>query len=283
MGLTFQRMIMLKWMLMFLLCSTAMAETKADFNSAEAQVLKVEALRLWQKRDDQQSLEESLSKFEMVHSAQPEDIEILTYLARGYFLLAELHLDNKDLKMKNFEKAKDFGEKALETNADYKKQKEKDIEKAITKLTKREVPPMFWKAAALGKWAKLNGIMSSLKYKGEILASIRQVEELWPDFFYGAVPRYWGGFYAVAPSIAGGDMKKSKKNFQKAMEVAPEYLGTKVLYAELYLTEEDEEKEFKKQLQEVLTAPEGPVELQPENRLEKKKAEKLLEQVDKLF
>ena len=261
----------------------AQVEEKSDFSSAESKVMKMEALRLWQKRDDQQSLEESLSKFEHVHAANPQDLDTLIYLIRGYFTLAELHLDNKDLKMRNFEKAKSFGEKALELNPDYKKIKDDDLQGAIAKLSKKEVPPMFWMAAALGKWAKLNGVMASLKYKSQILAMIRQVEKLWPDFFHGAVPRYWGGFYAVAPRIAGGDMKKSKENFKKAMLVAPEYLGTKVLYAELYLTEEDDKKEFKKQLEEVLAASDGPAELQPENRLEKKKAEKLLEQIDKLF
>ncbi|MCM2349142.1 MAG: TRAP transporter TatT component family protein [Bacteriovoracaceae bacterium] len=254
-----------------------------NFSDAEAKLMKTEALRLWQKRDDQQSLEEALSKFEHVHSAQPENLEILTYLTRGYFILAELHLTNDDLKKRNLEKARSFGEKGMATNPEYKKLASKDIEEAIKKLTVNEVPVTFWTASSLGKWAKLNGIMASLRYKDQILGMIKQVEKLQPDFYYGAVPRYWGGFYAVAPSIAGGDMKKSKKKFQEAMTVAPEYLGTKNLYAELYLVEKEDKKEFKKQLLEVIASPNGPQEIVPENILEKKKAERLLEQADELF
>lgn len=279
-------MIMLKMFLIFVLLSNftwAQDKDKKDFTQGETKALKAEALRLWQKRVDQQSLEESLSKFEHVHRSMPEDLEILTYLTRGYFTLAELHLTNDDLKKKNFEKAREFGERGLATNPEYQKKASKDIEDAIEKLTDKEVPVLFWTAASLGKWARLNGVMSSLKYKGQILAMIKRVEKLRPDFYYGAVPRYWGGFYAVAPSIAGGDMKKSKKNFKKAMKVAPEYLGTKVLYAELYLVKEDEKKEFKKQLEEVLAASNGPEEIAPENMLEKKKAERLLEKTDDLF
>jgi len=259
------------------------ASAQGDLSPAEAKIMRTEAVRLWQKRVDQQSLEESLSKFEHVHQTNPNDLEILAYLSRGYYLLAELHHTNDDLKKKTFEKARDFGQKGMETNPEYKKLAEKDVEKAIEKLTEREVPVMFWAAAALGKWAKLNGIMSSLKFKDQIVATIKQVEKLNPNFYYGAVPRYWGGFYAVAPRIAGGDMKKSKENFHKAMEMAPEYLGTKVLYAELYLTEKDDKKEFKKQLMEVIAAPNGPADLEPENILEKKKAEMLLEKIDKFF
>lgn len=242
-----------------------------------------DGLTAFQKRDDKASLETSLGKFEEAHKKSPQDLTPLTYLARGYFTLAEFHHDDKDQKKKNFEKAREFGEKGLMLNPDYAKLAKNDIEAAIEKLTLKEVETLYWSAASLGKWAKLNGIMSSLGYKGQILAMIRRVEALKPDFFHAAVPRYWGGFYAVAPSIAGGDMKKSKKNFQKAMEMAPEYLGTKTLYAELYLVKEDEEKEFKKVLEEVLAAPVGSEEIQPENKMEKKKAERLLKEMKDLF
>jgi hypothetical protein len=242
-----------------------------------------EALKKWQKRDDQTSLQEALTKFETIHSSNPQDLEVLTYLTRGYFTLAELHLTKDDEKKKTYEKARRFGETGMALNPDYKKLADDDIEKAIDKLTEKEVPVLFWSAASLGKWAKLNGVMSSLKFKGQILSMIRRVEKLKPDFYFGAVPRYWGGFYAVAPSIAGGDMDKSKDNFKKAMAVAPEYLGTKVLYAELYLVKKDEEKDFKKVLQEVIAAPNGPEEITPENILEKKKAERLLSKMDDLF
>ena len=258
-------------------------EKKPDLSPAESKLMKTEGVRLWQKRDDQQSLEESLSKFEQALAGSPQDIEILTYLTRGYFLLADLHLDNKDLKMKNYEKAKAFGESGLSSNAEYKKKKDSDIKSAIGALTKNEVPLIFWTAAALGKWSKLNGVMSSLKYKDQILSMIKRVEALEPNYFHGAVPRYWGGFYAVAPRIAGGDMKKSKKNFQRAIEAAPDYLGSHVLFAELYWTEEGNKKEFEKELKLVIAAPNGPEEIRPENMLEKKKAEKLLEKADDLF
>lgn len=249
-----------------------------------ADAIKEEALKLWPKRDNQQTLEEALSKFQKAHEANPQDLEVLTYLARGYYFLAELHLSNEEQKMRNFEKARAFGEKGLLLNPEFKKQTDKkEVEKGIRAITEKEAPVLFWTAASIGKWARLNGIMSSLQYKGRIVAMIEQVEKVKPDFFYGAVPRYWGGFYALAPSIAGGDLKKSKKYFQRAMEMAPEYLGTKTLYAETYLVEKEDKKEFKKVLEEVLKAPNGPEAITPENMLEKKKAERLLENMDELF
>lgn len=274
---------MLKLILLIFLSLQVTHAQKSDFSEAEANLLKKEALSLWANRDDQSNLERALSNFEKVHQTNPTDMEILTYLARGYYVLADLHLDNEALKMKNFETARIYGETGLMLNPDYKKLKEEDIEKAIDKVTDKEAALLFWTAAALGKWAKLYGIMSSLKYKGQIVKMVKKVEKLKPDFFYGAVPRYWGGYYAAVPSIAGGDMDLSQKSFKKAMEMFPEYLGTKTLYAEMYLVKEDNKKEFKKVLEEVLKASNGPVEITPENMLEKRKAEKLLEKMDDLF
>lgn len=241
------------------------------------------ALKDWEKRDVPESLKASLAELEKLHAASPKDREILLYLSRGYFLMGEYHTEGKDEKMKMFEKSKDYGFQGLEVNPEFAELKNDKIEKAILKINPEGAPLAFWTAASIGKWSKLNGIMSSLKYKDQMLGMIRRVEELKPDYMHGAIPRFWGGFYALAPGFVGGDMKKSKKNFEKAMEMAPAYLGTKVFYAETYLVEEDEKKEFKKVLDEVLAAEDGPADIQPENRLEKKKAQKLLGNIKELF
>lgn len=249
---------------------------------AQANV-KSDALKSWAKRDDQQSLETALKQFEEALKENSKDIETLTYLARGYFLHAEYFMTKDDDKKESFKKAKSFGEAALRLNPEFKKLEKKNIEEAIDKLTMKEIAPLYWTAASIGKWARLEGIFKSLGYKNQIISSINKVEKLQPDFFYAAVPRYWGGFYAIAPGIAGGDMDKSKENFKKSMEKAPEYLGTKTLYAELYHVKKGNKKEFKALLEEVINSPDGPEDIAPENRLEKIKAKKLLEMAGKLF
>lgn len=268
--------------LIFLVC-TNLTTKASDLTPAEARALKPEAMRLWEKRADPEALAEALSKFELMHVADPSDPETLLYLSRGHYLMGEFHVGSKDHKMRIFEKGKHYGEKGMATNAEYKKKADQDKEKAIATLTEKEAPLAYWTAANLGKWSKLNGVMASLKYKDEILGLISRVEKLQPDYFYGAVPRFWGGFYAVAPGIAGGDMKKAKKKFEQAIAMAPEFLGNRVLYAELYWVEKGNKKEFSKELEAVLAAPLGPQEIAPENTLEKQKAQELLNQKKKLF
>ncbi len=269
---------------LFLVAGTVSGQGILPLTEPEIKVVTTEAVRLWQKRDVKENLESALSKFELVHEASPKNMETLVYLIRGYYLLGDGFEENKDLKIKMFEKAVEYGDAALALNEEFAKTlKKKDIEEAVEKLGEAEVPAMFWTAASLGKYARANGIFSSMKHKGKIQALVKRVEKVKPDYFHGAVPRYWGGYYAVAPGIAGGDMKKSKKYFEQSIAMAPEYLGTKVLMADVYYTKKGDKKEFKKVLLEVIGDKSNHPELGPENAVERKKAEKLLEQEEKLF
>jgi Tfp pilus assembly protein PilF len=88
----------------------------------------------------------------------------------------------------------------------------------------------------------------------------------------------------VAPSFAGGDLNKSKQQFEKSLKMAPEYQGTKVLMADVYFTKKGDKASFEKVLKEVLASKDdNHPEIGPENALEKKKAEKLLKNMDELF
>ena len=257
-----------------------------SMENSEVVSLKKEALDLWKGRVDQVKLEAALVKFERLHAVNPTDLETLVYLTRGYYFLADSHLQEVDQKKKYYEKGASYGEKAMATNAEFKEavKSGKEVEESLAALTKTEVPAIYWTAANLGKWAKATGIAAALKYKNRLKAMVSRVEELEPNYFFAAPARYWGGFYAVAPSFAGGDMKKSKSQFEKSIKLAPEYQGTKVLMADVYFTKEDKKDEFEKILKEVLASKfDDHPEIGPENALEKKKAEKLLVKMNDLF
>lgn len=248
---------------------------------------KREALDLWQRRDEQASLEQSLKKFEELHKASPAAQEPALYLLQGYFLLGDFHLEKEAQKIEFLEKAVKLGDEMLEQNLPYRDQLKagKDLEQALTALDTSFVPAMFWTAAALGVLARVNGIMSSLKYKSKIVALIKRVEQLEPNYYFGSVPRFWGAYYSVIPGIAGKDLKKSQNYFKQALALGPEFLGTKVLKAETYLVEKDDEKGFRALLNDVLMDSQHdqhPV-LGADNRMQKTKAKILLKQVDELF
>jgi hypothetical protein len=260
--------------------------TSVSMTGAEMKSIKQQAMSGWKERVNKDSLQTALTNYEKLHAADPDHLETLIYLTRGYYFLADSHIDNMDDKKKTYEKAASYGEKAMATNEAFRDSVKsgKKVEEALSELSINEVPAIYWTAASLGKWAKASGIAAALKYKTRIKAMIERVETLQPDYFFGAPSRYWGGFYAVAPSFAGGDMKKSKVQFEKSLKMAPEYLGTKVLMADVYFTKEGKKAEFEKVLNEVLASKHDkhPV-IGPENTMEKKKAQKLLKNMNELF
>jgi hypothetical protein len=110
------------------------------------------------------------------------------------------------------------------------------------------------------------------------------VYELDREFFHGAADRYFGAFYAVAPSFAGGDINKSYEHFQESLKREPKYLATYVLIAELYAPKAQDPKIFDEHVKFVLDAPLDIIPgLEPEAAIEKKKAELLLKKKDELF
>jgi len=180
-----------------------------------------------------------------------------------------------------------WGEKAMATNPEFKKRvidNGEKIEDVLKYLTKNEIESIYWTASNLGKWGKNSGIATVLKYKTRIKNMINRVGELDSNFFHGAFNRYWGAYYAVAPSFAGGDMDKSIENFRKSIKIEPNYLGNYVLVASYWAVKKGDKKLFKDELNKVLKM--NPLKLKvvgPENILEQRKAKKLLENMEELF
>lgn len=262
------------------------ADSTALTDSEKHQLL-TEAKQLWQNRHVQSDLEKALENFQKIATADPSNYEALTYLTRGYYLLADGILENMSEKKKNWETSVSWGEKGMATNPAFKKavvDEKKSVTESVALLDKDQIDALYWATASLGKWAKNSGIMTTLQYKSQIKAMIERVAQLQEDYFYGAVSRYWGVYYAVAPGFAGGSMEKSLESFKKSMKVANNYLGTHVLFAENYAARNGDKETFKKELQFVLNAkPDVIPELTPENTLEKAKAKKLLDKMEDYF
>lgn len=246
-----------------------------------------EAKTLWEKRDNKESLEQCLKLLEEVVAAEPNNYEALVYLSRGNYLLADGHYDDEKNKLNYWQVGLSYGEKALATNKDfYKKTVEEKVavEEALDTLTKNEVEAIYWTAVNLGKWSKLTGVLKAMKYKAKVQKLVKKVEELNPEFFFGAVHRYWGTYYAVAPFFAGGSLEKSLEQYTKTLQIANNYLGSHVLFAENYAVKKGDKELFKKELEFVLNADVNAVpEIRAENAIEKKKAEKLLSKMNEVF
>jgi len=263
------------------------SDNKVELSAEESKKLRSEALVHWNKRHIKEDLLKAIEVYKTLSLSTTKNYEYLTRLSRAYYFLADAHIDEMEEKKKNWEIGTSYGEKAMATNEEFSKRmlasKDAKVEDYLDLLNLDEVQAMYWTASNLGKWAKNSGIATTLKYKTLIKKLISTVERLDPSFFFYAADRYWGAFYSVAPGFAGGSMPKSKERFEKCIKKAPTYLGTKVLYAHYYMVKEEDKEGFKRLLNEVINSKVNKPSITPENFIEKKKARKLLTEIDDLF
>ncbi len=246
----------------------------------------------WEGRADEAKLREAIAKWEEAVGLNPADWETYAKLARAHYLLADGYLFFDDTKHAEFLATYEKGLTVAETgmaalSPDFEKRRHAGtkIEDAAMVLGAEAVPLMYWYATNLGKWARAqNSMPTLLKHKDRIFKIMSRVYELNPEYFHGAPDRYFGAYYAVAPGFAGGDLGKSNEYFQKALQREPKYLATYVLIAENYAPKMQDRALFERHLKFVLEAPEDILpDLIPEARVEKRKAEKLMKEIDEKF
>ena len=243
----------------------------------------------WEQRGDKAKLMEAIAKWEAAFEKAPS-AELATKLARSHYLLGDGYYvleNNAEGRDAEYQKGLDWATRSLKISApEFTKAmtEGKKHAEAITLAPKESVPAMYWYATNLGKWAASKGFATRLRYKDDIKATMTHVKSLDEMFFYAAPWRYFGSFEAVTAGLAGGSLEKSEENYKKAVELAPNYLGTKVLWADFLCTKKQDKVMFKKLLEEVIAA-DAKIDpaIEPENRIEQAKAKKLLAEIEEKF
>lgn len=242
----------------------------------------------WAKRTDPAEIRAAIAAWEKVAAADPKHLEVLVKLTRANYFLADAHLRGDEKKyVEAMDLGVKWGEKAMMAASpefEAKMRAGGKLPEAVKLVGASGVPAMYWYASSLGKWAKRKGFAVLLGQKDNVKATMDRVLALDPNFYYAGPHRYFGAFYAVAPSFAGGDLEKSKVHFTKSLEIAPGYVGTKVLWAQELAVKEQDEDTFVKLLNEVLATPDDVLpDVTPETIAEKGKARELLDSKDDLF
>lgn len=268
---------------------TAQGTTTA---TAAASSAMAEAEALWDKRDDRASLEQAIAKWEEIAKADPSNAGVYVRLSRASYFLADGHLSldpkvTEEEQLAVYTKGVNYGEQALlrlEPDFEATMRAGGEFEDAIRKISAKGVPAAYWYCANIGRFATKKGLSTRLYYKDKLKAAMETIQKVDPKYFYGAADRYLGGFYSVLPSIAGKDLDKSRAHFTASLEQAPEYLGTKMVQAEFLAVELDDEEMYRKLLDEVINGQDTDnPDIAPENRAAKRRAAKMLENIDEVF
>ncbi|MFO0601171.1 MAG: TRAP transporter TatT component family protein [Myxococcaceae bacterium] len=243
----------------------------------------------WEARADKSKLLEAITKWEAAFEKAPT-AELAAKLSRAHYLYGDGYLaleGNTEGRDAEYQKGLDWATRSLQMSApDFAKamSEGKKHAEAITLAPKEAVPGMYWYATNLGKWAAGKGFATRLRYKDDIKATMELVKKYDEMYFFAAPWRYFGSFEAITAGLAGGSLEKSETNYKKAVELAPNYLGTKVLWAEYLCTKKQDKDTFKKLLEEVIAADaKAEPAIAAENGIEQQKAKKLLAEIDDKF
>lgn len=235
-------------------------------------------------RDDRAQLELAIGKWQEAVALKDDDYETYEKLARAHYLLADgwLYFEQNDKKpqfLATYEKGFQYAERGMRARypaVDERLSAGIDLKDAAQLIDKAGIGLLYWYATNLGKWGNAQDITVVLEYKDRIYAVMEHVFELDPQFFYGAADRYFGAYYSIAPSFAGGDLDRSWNHFQTTMKIEPRYVATYNLIAEFYAPKKQDGALFDQMLDKVLAAPDDIIpELTAETKIEKRKAELL--------
>jgi tetratricopeptide (TPR) repeat protein len=262
-------------------------------DAARAQVaqLMATAKAAWAKRDDPAQAKAAIDAWTKASEIDPKNAEALNELTHAIYFYADCHLrfdeDNPEAYKNMHEQGTRAAERALSAMSPAfadKMAAGELIENAISVLNADAVPALYWRSSNLGRWATLESFATLLSYKDEIRAIMEFCLDEYPTYFYQGPDRYFGVFYAKAPSFAGGDMKKSAAHFNIAIQAHPNYYGTRILMAEEWAVKEDNRPLFEELVNYVLNGdPNAIPEIVPEALCEKRKAKKLMSEIDDIF
>jgi hypothetical protein len=248
-----------------------------------------EADAAWAQRVEPAKLDEALTKWERLYETAPS-AELAVKIARGHHLrgdgiyVLEGHGEARDAE---YQQGLDWATKALKRAApEFAKAmaEGRRHETAIALAPKEAVPAMYWYATNLGKWAASKGFGTRERYRADVKATMERVKALDEGYFFAGPWRYFGTFEAVTAGLAGGSLKRSEQSYEKALELAPNYLGAKVLWADFLCTKARDQATYRRLLEEVIAAdPSLEPSIEPENRIEQQKAKKLLSEIDQRF
>lgn len=237
---------------LLLCCGLAFAETNNDDI-----IKKVD--ELWAIRDDQSKVKESLELLKKALENTPEDYELLWRYARINFWIADSS-DNKEIKAKHGKEGYMAGQKAIT-------------------IKPERVEGYFWGVASLGMYSEGIGILKSIKEgnKKKFEDMLNKALKIDRTYEGGGPIRTQGRFYARLP----WPMKDVKKGLSLLDESIN--LNKKVIRATYYKAEilyDDGEYQKAKELLDKILKDEFPQDDEPEKKLVRKWAERLMKKIE---
>lgn len=222
--------------------------------------------------------------------AHPDNPAVLVAAADAQMAYATGFVD-KEHKARSkamYLKAKTYGLRALANNRRFARAKEGSLDAFVQSLRvfkKKDAGALFTTASAWVMWIIASSDSpAALGEMPKVLAMMDRVQELEPGIREGGVDLFYGIYYTVLPLGGGRDLEKARMYFERSMAISgPDYLLSRVTFAEFYARYAYDQELFERSLNQVLAAEPQEPRFTLMNSVAKTRARDLLAQVDDLF
>jgi hypothetical protein len=159
--------------------------------------------------------------------------------------------------------------------------KQEDLEAALTRLQRYNVPNLFWGSFAWLSWIQVQqgapAAMADLVTVEKIMERLLELDE---GFQAGSTHLFFGAYYATRPPMFGGDPEKSQMHFDRALQLSGrKSLLIQATYAETLARQLFDRELHDSLLNEVLDFPlDSAPEYALSNQIAKRKAQRLLDE-----
>ena len=223
--------------------------------------------------------------------AQSADPAVLLAAAEAQLAYATAFVDRSQRQRTQtmYRKARDYGLRALCLR--HKKFAQAldapidDFARSLRSFRKRDANALVTAATAWVMWIIASSDSpAALGDMPRVLALMERVAQLDPGIRQGAVDLFYGIYYTVLPLGGGRDLDRARAHFERSMEIAgPDYLLTRVTFAEYYARYAFEPDIFEETLRGVLAAEPATPEFTLMNAVAQMRARELLDNFDEYF
>ena len=268
--------------------------------------------KMWEERGEYEALLEAITYYEKARDelqasalSPPERLEALTPLllrtSQAYFLAgytsapikSEMDDADEDRRtaysafMRGEERAREALTLYLEperVEALLNESSERALARELLSVQDSEaLKALYWYAMNAQEGALISYGKDFMRERAVVEGIFSDLERREPGYGYGHASAGLGAHHARYGS-GGGDPEKSKAYFDRSVELMPNNIMLPVLYAEHYAVKTQSQVLFDSLLERALQTPPGLIEeLEPENQLALKRAERLKRARNELF
>jgi len=202
------------------------------------------------KEEDIQYVKEAMpANLELIEIliANHKDDKLLLNAAIGFCGYAWAYLEDYDNQRASY-----FYQKGI-AYSNMLMEKKKITDSDNSPLKKEDAKVLFWNTFCK------SGLVNINRDKPEILASLSEIEEqslkiskIEPNYFYNSNYTLLASYYASKPEMLGGNFKKSKELFEKAItENGKDFLLNYLMYAKTYAVMTQNKKLFDELIEKI--------------------------------